>query len=179
MGLSSEEALKALGPPEIFHHIVAGLSEVDSLLEIEASKSAPEALQRQCSGLVEKKRKCGKPEEEEEPNPLIAVFATRADVDGPDYSDRYQIFSHLPDLVARASLSPTGLRIYLVSLPKGAMYKISEAMDLGRIGILGLRQNAPGTSLLLTFLKENVPLCTLPTLEVKQSEAGNRIRLDS
>lgn len=162
--------MKFLGPPKNFHHITAGLNEVGSLLEIEARKSAPEALQRQYSGLVGKKRKRG--ESEEEPNPLIAVFAALADVDGPDYSDRYHIFSHLPDLVARASLSPTGPNIYLVSLPKGAMYKIGEAMDLGRIGLLGLRQNAPGTSLLLTFLKENVPLCTLPTLEVKRSEAG-------
>ena len=160
---STEQTRKAWEKPEIFHHISVGLNEVCYLLEIEARRSVPKALAFQCPFPVgEKKRKRVEPEEE--PNPLIAVFVAFTDMDG---SNAPQLFSRLPDLIARASLSLNRPNVHLASLPKGSSERLADAMGLHRAEVLGLRKNAPGISALAAFLRETVALCTIPTLELE------------
>lgn len=95
---------------------------------------------------------------------LVAVFVPR--------SDQPSIMhSHLPRLSKAASLAPSSSQdIKLVSLPKGAETKLSAALRIPRVGIIGLMDGAPAASPLIDFVRKRVPEVEIPWLA--DAEAG-------
>ena len=96
--------------------------------------------------------------------PLDAVFVPR--------SDQPSIMhSHLPMLVQAASMAPlSSPHIKLVVLPKGAEAKLSSALGIPRVGLIGLMEGAPAASPLIEFVKQHVPEVEVPWLV--EAEAG-------
>lgn len=95
---------------------------------------------------------------------LVAVFVSR--------SDQPSIMhSHLPMLIQAASLAPTSSQdIKLVILPKGAEKRLSAALGIPRVGIVGLMDGAPAASPLMDFVRKHVPKVEIPWLA--EAEAG-------
>lgn len=86
-------------------------------------------------------------------NGLIAIF-----VDSAERSRA--ILSQLPSLVATASLSlGPDAAIRLISLPKGARARLSMALGIPRVSIIGLANNTPTAGVLIDIVKEKVMLC--------------------
>ncbi len=99
--------------------------------------------------------------------PLVAVFVPR--------SDQSPIMhSHLPLLIKVASLAPSSLQdIRLVVLSKGAEIKLSAALGIPRVGMVGLKEGAPAASPLIDFVRKRVSKVEIPWLT--QAEAGTHI----
>ena len=83
--------------------------------------------------------------------PLEAIFVPR--------SDQASIMhSHLPTLIKAASMAPASSQdIKLVALPKGGEAKLSSALGIPRVGLIGLMAGAPDASPLIKFVRQNVP----------------------
>lgn len=53
----------------------------------------------------------------------------------------------------------------LVQLPRGAEARLAASLVIPQVGFLGLIEGAPGSTLLLRFLEEKVPVVKVPWLE--------------
>ena len=96
--------------------------------------------------------------------PLEAVFVPRSD-------QPFVMHAHLPMLIKAASLaSASSPDIKLVLLPKGAETKLSAALGIPRVGIIGLKKGAPAASPLVEFVKKHIPMVEIPWLA--EAEAG-------
>ena len=103
--------------------------------------------------------------------PLAAVFATRSD-------RASMIFAHLPSLIRTASLaSPSCPR--LVSLPQGADERLSMALSVPRVSLLGLVCGNPDADYLVNFLQEHVPEVEAPQFDAVLRGAYLPINLKS
>lgn len=98
------------------------------------------------------------------PKPLLAVFV--AHPEGPS-----KLYSHLLILVKTASTAfPDLPAVRLVPLPLDAEARLSEALKLPRIGLVGLQRDAPGISALAELIEAEVPELVVPWLP--ESKAG-------
>ena len=94
---------------------------------------------------------------------LAAVFVDRS-------CQHSMLHSHLPLLVAAASASRTPVCfIRLVALPNGAEAKLSGALRIPRVGMIGVEHDAPGAGPLLSFVEEHVPKLDIPWLTNPQN----------
>ena len=99
-----------------------------------------------------------------QPKPLLAVFV-------PCLGESSKLYSHLPILVKTASMAfPDLPTIRLVTLPLHAEARLREALKLPRVGLIGLRCDAPGVSALTEMIRADVPELVVPWLE--ESKAG-------
>lgn len=74
--------------------------------------------------------------------------------------------SHLPYLVKAASLSSPSLpSIGLISLPSGAEARLSSALGIKRVGLVGLLYDSPGALELVDVLRAQAPGVEIPWLE--------------
>ena len=82
---------------------------------------------------------------------VAAIFVSRAE-------QPHILCSRLPILVYAASLAfPLVPPIKLVALPKGGETRLCKALQLPRIGFVGLMDNAPGASQLIELVRTSVP----------------------
>lgn len=96
--------------------------------------------------------------------PLLAVFV-------PCMKESSNLYSHLPILVKTASMAfPHLPAIRLVTLPMDAEKRLSEALKIPRVGLIGFECDAPGVSALAEMIRANVPELIVPWLQ--ESKAG-------
>ncbi|KAH0562488.1 hypothetical protein GP486_002825 [Trichoglossum hirsutum] len=149
--------------PEISSYLTIGLNSTTRVLELLAQKSIPESLSLRRRLLSAPRATATKSETygastEEKPGasgeltqkPLVAVFVARS-------TQPALLHAHLPLLTATASLSrPKKPPIALVTLPKGAEVRLTSALGLPRVSVVGLSEGAPGSAALVEFVRENV-----------------------
>ena len=76
------------------------------------------------------------------------------------------LHSHLPQLVATASLAyPDSSPIRLVSLPKGSEGQLCAALGLPSVSFIGLLEGAPHCKSLVDLFRECVPEIEVPWLD--------------
>ncbi|KAF7535228.1 hypothetical protein G7054_g5532 [Neopestalotiopsis clavispora] len=91
-----------------------------------------------------------------------AVFVTRSDQPSV-------LNSHLPQMVAAASLrEPAGEPTRLVGLSKSCQDRLSLALGLPRVSVIGLRNDAPKSEALVDFIRQHVPVIEAPWLKEAQ-----------
>lgn len=66
--------------------------------------------------------------------------------------------------------------VRLVTLPIDAEIRLSEALKIPRIGLIGLECDAPGVSALAEVVRANVPELTVPWLQ--ESKIGSYLPTD-
>jgi len=93
---------------------------------------------------------------------LCAVFVCRKSL--PDI-----MTSSLPMLLATSA--PKATRARLVDISPQSEAKLAQALNQPRVGVLGLREDAPGSDALLRFVTENLDPVGVPWLEQACSSA--------
>lgn len=149
-------SLPLLAPPELVSFITVGYNSTVRNLENASRMSAPTYTQSTVN-------KSENQDELETRASLVAVFVDRT-------GQPSIMYSQLPLLVytaSRAVASEPSIR--LITLPAGAMARLSAIFGVPRVGILGLARNAPGGGPLLEFLCQEVPEINIPWLkDIKQ-----------
>ncbi|ETS76318.1 hypothetical protein PFICI_11705 [Pestalotiopsis fici W106-1] len=94
--------------------------------------------------------------------PYSAVFVARSDQPSV-------LNSHLPQILAAASLrDPTREPIRLVGLSKTCQDRLSLALGIPRVSVIGLRKDAPNSKALVDFTCQHVPAIEVPWLKEAQ-----------
>ena len=146
---------EASSEPEVLNYLTIGFNATTRSLEALAQHTCPKTPPSATSSLDTEAHKLCKVQSAEIQDslthkPLIAVFVPRSDQPSIMYS-------HLPMLVNAASLpSSLSSNIKLVALLKGAESKLSAALGVPRVGIIGLIEGAPASSLLVEFIRQHV-----------------------
>jgi ribonuclease P/MRP protein subunit POP3 len=87
------------------------------------------------------------------------------------------LHAHLPLLTVTASLShPEKPPIVLVTLPKGAESRLVSALGVPRVGVVGLSEGAPGSKVLVEFVREKVKAVDAEWLGGRIKWRGTEIR---
>lgn len=147
--LEQGQAEPAPLPPEIVAHLSIGFNSTERRLEAAAQRATPMAISNQSASDA-----C-----QADLKPLVAVFVDRS-VCSP------MLYSHLPQLLTVASMaSPSDPTIRLVTLPEGSTTRLSIALHIPRVSILGLGRDAPNTRPLVQFIREHVPPIEIPWLK--------------
>lgn len=90
---------------------------------------------------------------------MDAVFVARAD-------QQPILHAHLPLLIKAASFAnPSKPPIRLVSLPTRAEQKLIAALEVPRVGMIGLLDQAPGADALLELVRAKVSPLEIPWLQ--------------
>ena len=85
--------------------------------------------------------------------------------------------SHLPPLVKSASNTlPPHRAIRLVTLPKGSEARLSAALCIPRVGLIGLKGDSPEISSLIQFIREDAQDMEIPWMG--QTQKGEYIPVD-
>lgn len=93
------------------------------------------------------------------PRPFVAVFVSRA-------GQPPMMHSHLPYLIKAASLfSPSLPSMGLITLPSGAEARLSNALGIRRVGLVGLLYDSPGALDLVDVLRAQAPAVEIPWLQ--------------
>ena len=104
------------------------------------------------------------------PEPLAAVFVPQS-----DHSS--ELFAHFPLLIRAGSHRQTSSSATrLVILPRDAEGKLSSALQIPRVGVVGLKRGAPMASELLELVRTRVPSIEVPWFE--QAIAGTYLPLN-
>ena len=91
--------------------------------------------------------------------PLEVVFVARS-------GKPPMLFDHLPYLILAIALaSPSHPIPRLVSLPRGAEERLSAALSIPRVGLLGLVCGNPDADFLTEYIRENVPEVEAPQID--------------
>lgn len=91
--------------------------------------------------------------------PLAAVFV-------PCAEQPPILHSHLPLLIKTASLAfPSSPQTRLVALPIGAEARLSKALNIPRVSLVGLISDAPAASELIGYIRAHVPAIEIPWLQ--------------
>lgn len=91
--------------------------------------------------------------------PLVAVFVSCAEQ--PPI-----MHSHIPYLIQAASLSSPSLpSICLITIPSGAEARLSRALGIRRVDLVGLLYGSPTASDLVDFLRAQAPGVEIPWLQ--------------
>jgi ribonuclease P/MRP protein subunit POP3 len=136
--------------PEILRYLTVGLNSTSRHLETEAALSKPGALVT-----VDKVEEA----EQTSRKRLAVVFL-------PKSRDNL-VYSHLPLLchTSSAAQKDKAQRTRLVLLDPSYERTIATAMGLPRVGVIGVFNDAPDTSSLLEYVRENVDPVEVPWLE--------------
>ncbi len=152
-----EEANRRVNSPEmpaIKNYLTIGFNSTTRYLEALAQISAPQR-EGQDAGPSKTPHSRTAPI----PKPLAAIFVPR--FDQPSI-----LHSNLPLLIEAASLaSPSSPQPSLVTLPKGADERLSAAIAIPRVGLIGLLDGAPNADLIINFIRQHVPKVEVPWLD--------------
>ncbi len=154
--------------PELVKSVTIGFNSTTRYLETLAQKSAPSSLAMNISDpvLPGKRSTSGRMSHYNAPiseqNTLFAVFV-------PNRGESSNLYSHLPILVKAASMAfPHLPEIRLVTLPSDAEARLSKALQLPRVGLIGLKCDAPGSSVIAEVIRADVPEVVVPWLQESQ-----------
>ena len=121
--------------------------------------SAPDTVRRFVSessddDVVEKQRKSGRRDKTEsviDDKYLVAIFVCRSSLPAP-------LYTPLPQLARLVGSSGTSQQehVKLVELPRGAETYLSRALNMPRVGIVGV-VDCPAAKVLLEYVSEHVP----------------------
>jgi len=140
-------------PPELINFLKIGFNSSQRHLETLAQKTvAPSHMEEGTPTLLQTTFKS-----------LSALFVDRSD-------QAPILYEHLPLLITTTSLnSPTRPAIRLVSLPKGSSARLSAALHIPRVSMIGLLADAPNALPLVNYVTEHVPTLEVPWLEDVQT----------
>lgn len=149
--------------PEILKYVTIGFNSTVRYLEDLAHMLAPMRHDAGVSKSTETRSHNAQDQELTsaltQSEPLAAVFI-------PNSDQALTLFAHLPALVRMGNLGDSdSMNTRLVMLPKAAGAKLSAALDIPRIAIIGLRNGAPMASKLMETVKARVPLVGVKRLE--------------
>lgn len=95
----------------------------------------------------------------EPPRPFVAVFVSRGEKPP-------MMHSHLPYLVKADSLfSPSLPSMGLTTLPSGAEARLSNALGVRPMGLMGLLYDSPGALDLVDVLRAQAPAVEIPWVQ--------------
>ena len=154
--------------PEILHGLTVGYNSTHRALEglIRARRIGPHL------------RNSDRPQdkgdnEDETPQQLAAIFVDRA-------SQPKIIHSHLPLLLAAVSpTSQDSSTISLVTLPNGSEEKLSTALQIPRVSMIGVFRDAQGAKPVLDLIAEKVPPLDASWLQVQGEGKYQPLKLDT
>ena len=154
--------------PEIAEHMTIGFNSTTRYLENLAKNSvsttsnpAPKSLEGTVS-MPDEDVKRAAPSGSES---LAAIFI-------PKHDQSSKLYAHIPILVQAAnSCGPALLETRLVILPLAAEAKLSAALQIPRVGIIGFKNGAPMASGLIDIIRARVPLIVTPWVD--QAIAGS------
>lgn len=176
--MSEAEQTKEIGLvcPDLINFVSIGFNSTTRHLETLAQQAAPSLLIADktdpvIAGKISMSQKTGQSGAQiSMQKPLLAVFV-------PCIKESSKLYSHLPVLVKKASMAfPHVPAIRLVTLPLDAETRLSEALKIPRVGLIGLECDAPGVSALAEVIRANVPELIVPWLQ--ESKAGAYLPTD-
>lgn len=149
--------------PEISKYVTTGFNSTVRYLEDLAHMSAPMVYEAGVSNSTETRPHDVKNQEStsalSQMGPLAAIFIPHSD-------QASTLFAHLPALVQIGDLGVSdSMKTRLVMLPKAAEVKLSAALGIPRVAIIGLMDGAPISSKLIEMVRTRVPLVAVKRLE--------------
>ena len=149
--------------PEISKYVTIGFNSTMRYLDALAHMSAPMVYEAGVSKSTKTRPHDAKDQEWpsalSQMEPLAAVFIPHSD-------QASTLFAHLPALVQIGVLGvPDSIKTRLVMLPKAAEVKLSAALGIPRVAIIGLMDGAPIVSKLIETVRARVPLVAVKRLE--------------
>lgn len=166
----------SLGYPDIINFVTVGFNSTTRYLETVAQKAAPSSpLINETDPVIIGKLSTSQNASQSDIDSsrqkrLLAVFV-------PSKRESSKLYSHLPILVKTASMAfPHLPAIRLVTLPTEAENRLSEALKIPRVGLIGLECDAPGVSALAEVVRADVPELIVPWLQ--ESKAGSYLPAD-
>ena len=161
--------------PDISRYVTVGFNSITRYLESLANKSASSRLNHKIEALTSP---MSTPESGVKPfipgpvanglaldsEPLAAVFIPQSD----HFS---KLFAHIPVLVRTGNLPVVASSATrLVILPRAAEAKLSTALQIPRVGIIGLHIGAPMAFELIDTIRARIPPIAVPWID--QAVAG-------
>lgn len=135
-------------PPLISSAVKVGFNSVTRCIERAATRRLPECLGNDKSDL---------PISDEPPVELAVVFLSKADDD--------LLYAHLPALCATASArrsKQTAIRI--INLDASAETQLAGALQLPRVGVVGIPEDCPNAAPLVEYVRAHVECVEIPWL---------------
>lgn len=141
-------------------HLTVGFNTTTRYLELLAQKFSPSTVKDENSGAVAAIKTPALPSlDPTNTKPLAVVFI-------PSSSQPSVLYSHLPFLTKAASLAvPSSPPTRIMLLPEGAEDRLKTVLCIRRVGMVGLIDDAPNTSSLIEFIRDNVPELEVPWLQ--------------
>ncbi|KAK9241306.1 hypothetical protein V1525DRAFT_368399 [Lipomyces kononenkoae] len=151
--VEGEQVQKPLRP-EVLNYLTFGINPTTIALEAQTS-----SVYAQSSYVTPALPTTAPSSRRKRKNPITAVFIARSDITPAI------LLSHFP-LLCTSSSSP----VKLVQLPKGSMGLLAQSTGIPGLGIVGIRQDCPGASMLFNGL-ERIDEVVIPW--AKFSGGGN------
>ncbi|KAI9880217.1 MAG: hypothetical protein M1830_004803 [Pleopsidium flavum] len=159
-----ESRLASPSPPDLLAFLTIGFNSTTRQLEALARKSVPRAL----ASHLHTSQPALNGQSQLLQN-FVAIFVPRS-------SQPSILYAHLPLLIATASLASSfSPPIRLVTLPKVADARLSAALALPRVGLIGLMEGAPHSAALSDYVREHVSKVEVPWLN--EAKAGKYLPL--
>jgi ribonuclease P/MRP protein subunit POP3 len=154
-------------PPEIGSFVDVGLSVITRSLGsvgVEATSN---------STTIEEQNLCAGSQGSGSRRPYSAIFVARS-------GQPSILNSHLPQMVALASRTKPGEEpIRLVGLSKACQDRMSEALGIPRVSIIGLRENAPNSKALVDYTRHYVPAIEVAWLKEARAAEFMDTKIDT
>ncbi|KAK9320264.1 hypothetical protein V1517DRAFT_329886 [Lipomyces orientalis] len=142
------EQLQKPARPDVLNYLTFGFNPTTFALEAQTS-----SIYAQPSYIAPIKHTTAVSSKKASKRPLTAVFVSRSDITPA------LLLSHFPTLCASSSMP-----VKLVQLPRGSLARLAQATSIPGLGILGIRQDFPGASMLFNAL-ERVDQVVVPWAE--------------
>jgi hypothetical protein len=110
--------------------------------------------------------------EELDPNRLTAVFIDRS-------SQPPIMHNHLPLMMSAISNGGSDPKMWLVPLPNFSEGRLCEVLQVPRVGLIGVKDTAPGARALLDFVKKNVKAVDSLQPNSTQLDVFHSLKIDS
>ena len=134
-------------------HLTVGFNTTTKHLELLARKSSRSTNEVDDSGAVAAVKTSANLK------PLAAIFV-------PRFSQPSVLYSHLPLLTKAASLAvPSSPSTRIIPLPEGAADRLKTALNISRVGVVGLIDGAPNALSLIELIRQQVPELEVPWLQ--------------
>ncbi|KAI4147511.1 MAG: hypothetical protein LQ340_005519 [Diploschistes diacapsis] len=155
-------------PPEILEGITVGYNSTHRALE---------ALVQPVGGIMQSNERTSGPVEaatiERTSRKLAAVFIDRS-------AQPKIMYHHLPLLVSAASSrSEEEAAIHLVPLPNGSEGKLANALNIPRVGLVGIYEEAYGAKPLLAAVRERVSVVGPSWLQIPREGTYLPLKIDT
>jgi ribonuclease P/MRP protein subunit POP3 len=169
--LVARESASSSKPPRpvIEEHITIGFNSTtrsleDTLQRSKAMHAASEGVDSRMDDNSEKKSRVDNTDEptKDHDKKLAVIFLT--------HPTDYLPYRQLPNLTEMIAKCDSTARILFVPLSETSDAKLSAALGIPRVGVIGIYEYAPGATALLQYTHENVPPVNVPWIQ--EAEEG-------